>query len=94
MRKAITTVALAVLTLVGTTAGYGQTLNRAWELTGYGGIRVYDKDVVFMDSGFVAGGKLGWFPHANIGVEGSVSFSSADINFEEAPENTVNDARG
>lgn len=92
MRKVMTTVALAVLALFSTTAGYGQTLNRAWELTGYGGIRVYDKDVVFMDNGFVAGGKLAWFPHANIGVEGSVSFSSADINFEEAPENTVNDS--
>jgi hypothetical protein len=39
---------------------------------------------VFLSSGWVAGGKLAWFPHANIGVEGTVSFSSADVSLEEA----------
>ena len=77
MRKLMTTVALGVLTLFGADLGYGQTLHRSFELTGYGGIRVYDEDVVFLDSGWVAGGKLAWFPHANIGVEGTVSFSKA-----------------
>ena len=48
-----------------------------------GGIRVYDEDVVFLSSGWVAGGKLAWFPHANIGVEGTVSFSSADVSLDE-----------
>src|SRR5688572_30024084 len=83
MRKLTITVALLVLTLVSAVAGYGQTRHRSFELTGYGGIRIYDKDVVFMDSGWVAGGKLAWFPHANIGVEGTVSFSKAKVTFEE-----------
>lgn len=80
MRKLITTAALGVLTLFGATTAYGQTMHRSFELSALGGIRVYDDDVVFMDSGWVAGGKLAWFPHANIGVEGTVSFSSADEN--------------
>lgn len=83
MRKLITTVALGVLTLFGAGPGFGQTLHRSFELTGYGGMRVYDDDVVFMDPGYVFGGKLAWFPHANIGVEGSVSFSSADLVSEQ-----------
>jgi OOP family OmpA-OmpF porin len=83
-RKWITTGALGVLMLFGATLGYGQTLHRSFELSAMGGIRVYDEDVVFLSSGWVAGGKLAWFPHANIGVEGTVSFSSADVNTEEA----------
>ncbi|MFN2384477.1 MAG: outer membrane beta-barrel protein [Gemmatimonadota bacterium] len=83
MRKLITAVALFALMVIGVDLGYGQTLHRSWELTGYGGMRVYDKDVVFMDSGWVAGGKLAWFPHANIGVEATVSLSQADVNVEE-----------
>ena len=83
MRNLRTAVVLGALTLISATMAYGQTLHRSWELTGYGGMRVYDKDVVFMDSGFVAGGKIAWFPHANIGVEGTVSFSTASVNFEE-----------
>lgn len=84
MRKLMTAVAVGALTLFSAAASYGQTLHRSWELTGYGGARVYDKDVVFMDAGWVAGGKLAWFPHANIGVEASVSFSRATVNLEEA----------
>ena len=68
MRKFLTTAVLGALTLFGADMGLGQTLHRSFELTGMGGIRVYDDDVVFMDSGFVAGGKLAWFPHANIGI--------------------------
>ncbi len=83
MRNLRTAVAVGALTLISAAMAYGQTLHRSWELTGYGGMRIYDKDVVFMDSGFVAGGKLAWFPHANIGVEGTVSFSKASVNFEE-----------
>ena len=83
-RKLITTATLGVLTLFGATLGYGQTLHRSFELSAMGGIRVYDEDVVFLSSGWVAGGKLAWFPHANIGVEGTVSFSSADVSLEEA----------
>ena len=82
-RKLITTAALGVLTLFGATLAYGQTLHRSFELSALGGVRVYDKDVVFLSSGWVAGGKLAWFPHANIGVEGTVSFSSADVNTED-----------
>lgn len=85
MRKLFTAIALVALTAVSADLAYGQTMHRSWELTGYGGIRVYDKDVLFMDSGFLAGGKLAWFPHPNIGVEGTISFSSADTNFEDAP---------
>ena len=82
MRKLLTTVAVGVLTLVGASMVYGQTYYRAWEVTGLGGVRVYDDDVVFLDSGFVFGGKLAWFPHPNIGVEGTVSFSNADVTDE------------
>lgn len=83
MRKLFTTVAVGVLTLVGASMVYGQTYYRAWEITGLGGMRVYDDDVVFMDPGFVFGGKLAWFPHPNIGVEGTMSFSSADLVSEQ-----------
>lgn len=79
MRKWMTGLAVGALTLFGATASYGQTLHRSFELTGYGGIRVYDDDVVFMDSGWVAGAKLAWFPHANIGVEGTFSYSKASF---------------
>jgi opacity protein-like surface antigen len=77
MRKLMIAVALGVLSLGSAALSYGQTLHRSWEITGYGGIRRYDDDVVFMDSGWVAGAKLAWFPHANIGVEGTVSISKA-----------------
>jgi hypothetical protein len=87
MRKLFTAIALVALTAVSADLAYGQTMHRSWELTGYGGLRVYDKDVLFMDSGFLAGGKLAWFPHPNIGMEGTISFSSADTNFDEAPSN-------
>ena len=83
MRKWITTGALGVLMLFGATLAYGQTQHRSFELSAMGGIRVYDEDVVFLSSGWVAGGKLAWFPHANIGVEGTVSFSSADVSLDE-----------
>ncbi len=83
MRNLRTAIVVGALTLVSAAMAYGQTLHRSWELTGYGGMRVYDKDVVFMDSGFVAGGKLAWFPHANIGVEGTFSYSKASVNLEE-----------
>lgn len=79
MRKFLTTAVLGALTLFGADTGLGQTLHRSFELTGMGGIRVYDDDVVFMDSGWVAGGKLAWFPHANIGIEGTISFSKASF---------------
>lgn len=82
MRKLITTAALGVLTLFGATLAYGQTMHRSFELSALGGIRIYDEDVVFLQSGWVVGGKLAWFPHANIGVEGTVSFSSADVREE------------
>jgi OmpA-OmpF porin, OOP family len=82
-RKWMIAVAVGALTLLGAAESYSQTLHRSWELTGYGGIRRYDKDVVFLDPGFVAGGKLAWFPHANIGVETSVSFSSAKFAAED-----------
>lgn len=88
MRKWITTAALGVLMLFGATLGYGQTLHRSFELSALGGIRVYDEDVVFLASGWVAGGKLAWFPHANIGVEGTVSFSSADFQPDEDSDDT------
>src|SRR5688572_8230976 len=83
MRKWITPRTLGVLMLFGATLAYGQTLHRSFELSAMGGIRVYDEDVVFLSSGWVAGGKLAWFPHANIGVEGTVSFSSADVSLDE-----------
>jgi opacity protein-like surface antigen len=82
-RRWMIAVAVGALTLLGAVTSYSQTLHRSFELTGYGGIRRYDKDVVFMDPGFVFGGKLAWFPHANIGVEGSVSFSSAKFASED-----------
>lgn len=85
MRKLWTIVAVGALTLFGAAAGYGQTLHRSFELSGMGGMRVYDKDVVFMDSGYVVGGKLAWFPNANIGVEATVSYSQADVNLAENP---------
>jgi len=85
MRKLWTAGILGVLMLFGTATGFGQNLHRSFELTGYGGARVYDDDVVFLDSGFVVGVKAAWFPNANIGVEGTFSFSNADINLEEAP---------
>lgn len=84
MRKFLTTLALGALTLFGADQVLGQTLHRSFELSGMAGIRVYDDDVVFMDSGWVAGGKLAWFPHANIGVEGTISFSQA--SFVESSE--------
>ncbi len=86
MRKLMTTVALGALMLFGASTGYGQTLHRSFELTGYGGIRVYDEDVVFMDSGWVAGGKLAWFPHANIGVEMTGSYSQAALASDVADD--------
>jgi hypothetical protein len=84
MRKLITTAALGVLMLFGASLGYGQTLFRSFELSGLGGWRVYDEDVVFLEAGWVTGGKLAWFPHRNIGVEGSISYSSASVGTEEA----------
>ncbi|MDX1747242.1 MAG: thrombospondin type 3 repeat-containing protein [Halobacteriales archaeon] len=84
MRKAFTTVVLGALTLFGADMAIGQTMHRSFELTGMAGVRVYDDDVVFMDSGWVAGGKLAWFPHANIGVEATASFSKA--SFVDASE--------
>lgn len=90
MRKLMVAVALGVLSLGSAALSYGQTLHRSWEITGYGGIRRYDADVVFMDSGWVAGGKLAWFPHANIGVEGSVSISKAKF-IEESTGDDVFD---
>src|SRR5688572_25404627 len=90
MRKWITPRTLGVLMLFGATLAYGQTLHRSFELSAMGGIRVYDEDVVFLSSGWVAGGKLAWFPHANIGVEGTVSFSSADVSLEEAGGDETN----
>jgi hypothetical protein len=84
MKRWRTAVALVALGVLGASPVLGQTLHHSFEVTGMGGIRVYDEDVVFMDSGYVFGGKLAWFPHANIGVEGTVSFSSADVAF--APE--------
>lgn len=86
MRKLLTTVVLGALTLFGADTGLAQTLHRSFELSGMGGMRVYDDDVVFMDSGWVAGGKLAWFPHANIGVEGTISFSQASTNIEQADD--------
>jgi hypothetical protein len=90
MRKLITTAALGVLTLFGATLAYGQTMHRSFELSALGGVRVYDDDVVFLSSGWVVGGKLAWFPHANIGVEGTVSFSSADFSTKEAGGSDTN----
>ena len=89
MKRLFTTLAVGVLTLVGASMVYGQTYYRAWEVTGLGGIRAYDDDVVFMDPGFVFGGKLAWFPHPNIGVEGTVSFSSADLVAEQDLEDEL-----
>lgn len=89
MRKLLTTVALGVLTLVGADLAYGQTLHRSFELTGFGGIRSYDKDVVFLGSGFVAGIGLSWFPTSNIGVEGTWSTSSADVDLSESSPEAV-----
>jgi OOP family OmpA-OmpF porin len=83
MRKLITTAALGVLTLFGATLAYGQTLHNSFELSAMGGVRIYDEDVVFLSSGWVVGGKLAWFPHRNLGVEGTVSYSSADVSLEE-----------
>ncbi|HUP01056.1 MAG TPA: outer membrane beta-barrel protein [Gemmatimonadota bacterium] len=94
MRKLMTTVALGALTLFGAGLGYGQTLHRSFEITGYGGIRVYDDDVVFMDSGWVLGGKAAWFPHANIGVEFTGSYSQADILVEDFADDDLGDEFG
>lgn len=91
MRKWLTTLTLGALTVFGAEGVYGQTLHRSFELTGMGGVRVYDDDVVFMDPGWVVGGKLAWFPHANIGVEGTVSFSKADVNIDEATSDIFDD---
>lgn len=94
MRKFLTTLVLGALTLFGADMGLAQTLHRSFELSGMGGIRVYDDDVVFMDSGWVAGGKLAWFPHTNIGIEGTISFSSADINTEAGDPDLFGDELG
>src|SRR5687768_14593494 len=79
MRKWLVTVAAGIaLTILATDLG-AQTLHRSFELSAMGGIRRYDEDVVFLDSGWVAGAKLAWFPHANIGVEGTLSYSKASF---------------
>ncbi len=91
MRKFLTTVAMGIVfTFLAADVSLAQTLHRSLELSGMAGIRRYDEDVVFLDSGWVAGGKLAWFPHANIGVEGTVSFSKAAF-VESDPSDDIGD---
>lgn len=91
MRKFLTTVAVGIaLTILAADVSWAQTLHRSMELSGMAGMRRYDEDVVFLDSGWVAGGKLAWFPHANIGVEGTVSFSKAGF-VEDSEDDDIGD---
>ena len=79
MRKWLVTAAAGIaLTILAADLG-AQTLHRSFEASVMGGIRRYDEDVVFLDSGWLVGGKLAWFPHANIGVEGTLSYSKASF---------------
>ena len=91
MRKFMIAVAMGIgLTILATDVSWAQTLHRSFELSGMAGLRRYDEDVVFLDSGWVAGGKLAWFPHANIGVEGTISFSKAGF-IEESTGDDIGD---
>jgi OOP family OmpA-OmpF porin len=54
--------------------GHGQTRDKSFEVTAYGGFTKYDADVIFLEGGPNFGGRLAWFPTRNIGMEGTIGF--------------------
>ena len=74
MKRLATACTLAGLLLSIPVMGQGQTRDRSFEITPFGGYTIYDKDVIFLEGGPVFGGRLAYFPLRNIGVEGTIGF--------------------
>jgi OOP family OmpA-OmpF porin len=75
MKRLAVAMTLAGLLLGIPVLGYSQTRERSFEITPFGGITIYDADVVFLEAGPNFGGRLAWFPSRNIGMEGTIGFS-------------------
>lgn len=72
---------------------HGQTRDRSFEITPFGGFTIWDDDVVFLEGGPIFGGRLAWFPIRNIGVEGTVGFSPGnDVDLEQIEDAGVDPA--